>query len=476
MLKHFSLAAAVVVVAAGIVLSLALEHLAVPPRALAPYLERRTSGHHPVIVSIGQWMSRSLVSLDRGDQIPLARHAFSIGAQAGTAPIAFDVAGRGLLVSSAADAINAITAARPGDVITLSPGVYHFRGRSVAIRQSGTEQHRITVRAARLDSVFIEFDATEGFVVTAPFWTFENLNIRGVCSDHSSCDHAFHVAGNGSHFIARNNRITDFNAHFKINGSDHGFPDNGIIERNTLSNSTVRQTENPVAPIDLVAASHWSIRGNLISDFIKGQGNQISHGAYTKGAGANNRFEQNIVLCEYRLRGAPGQRVGLSLGNGGTGKQYCRDKRCITEQVGGVIEANLIAFCSDDGIYLNRSAASKILHNTLIDTGGISVRFAESSADVEGNLVDGAIRSRDGGLIHAGGNYGTPTTQLYLGMHSIRDLYFNPEELDLRWKDTPPRRANSGAAPLSLCDTGRRTNPVYGAFEDFSTCLSEVRR
>src|SRR5437763_779831 len=82
------------------------------------------------------------------------------------------------------------------------------------------------------------------------------------------------------------------------------------------------------------AASHWIIRGNLISDFIKAQGDQISYGAYAKGAGSDNRFEQNIVLCESLLRGFAGQRVGLSLGGGGTGKELCRDKRCITEQDG----------------------------------------------------------------------------------------------------------------------------------------------
>jgi hypothetical protein len=476
LLKRLLLAAAFVIITMGITLSYMLERLGVPPRALGPYLERRASGHHPVIVRAGEWMSRTLVSLDRGAQRPFLAQRFAIGAQANAAPVTPDVNGSGILVSSTDDAFKAIGAAHPGDVITFLPRVYRFRGRSVDVRQNGTAQKRITLRAPRLDSVFIEFDTTEGFVVAAPYWTFENLTIRGACSDHSNCEHAFHVSGKGSHFIARNNRITDFNAHFKINGSDEGFPDYGIIERNTLSNSTVRQTENPVAPIDLVAVNHWIIRGNLITDFVKGQGNQISYGAFAKGGGANNRFEQNVILCENQLRGARGQRVGLSLGNGGTGKQYCRNKRCIAEQDGGAIEANLIAFCSDDGISLNRSATSKILHNTLIDTGGISVRFAESTADIEGNLVDGAIRSQNGALIRAEDNYETPTAQLYLGVHSIRDLHHNPQELDLKWKGMPPRRANYGAAPFDLCNSGRRTNPAYGAFEDFSTCLSEARR
>jgi hypothetical protein len=136
-----------------------------------------------------------------------------------------------------------------------------------------------------------------------------------------------------------------------------------------------------------------------------------------------------------------------------------------------VIQANLIAFCSDDGIYINRSAASKILHNTLIDTGGIVVRFAESSADIEGNLVDGAIRNRNGGVVRGEDNLETATVQLYLGMHPVRDLYANAESLDLRWKSNPPRRTTAGPAPLDLCGKSQAAAAALGAFEEFSDCL-----
>jgi hypothetical protein len=470
----FGLLAAVVVAIAAL---FALEHIGVPPRSLGPYLERRASGHNPFIVKTGVWMNRILTALDRGDRPVVAPSRLRIGAQA-VPPHAptISAVGSAILVSSPEEVITAIARARPGDVITLMPGIYRFRGRSIDVRQAGSRENRITVRAERLDSVFLEFDMNEGFAVSGPYWTFENLNIRGVCRDHSYCEHAFHVAGNGTQFIARNNRIEDFNAHFKINGTADGFPDHGLIERNTLSNRSVRQTGNPVTVIDLVAASHWEIRGNFISDFAKAHSNQVSYGAFAKGAGSNNRFEQNAVICEYLLRHVPGQRVGLSFGGGGTGKPFCRDKRCITEQDGSILQSNLIAFCSDDGIYINRSATSKVLHNTLIDTGPISVRFAESSADVQGNLVDGAIRSRDGGVVRAEDNYETSTAQLYLGQHPVRNLYDKAEVLNLRWKDSALRRRPiAGAAPPDLCGTPRPAAPAYGAFENFSDCLRETR-
>jgi len=260
----------------------------------------------------------------------------------------------------------------------------------------GIASANIVVRAMRPQTVFIEMDNLEGFVIAAPFWRVENLTIRGVCRDHSQCEHAFHVVGKATNFVARNNTLLDFNAHIKVNGQDRRFPDDGWIEGNTMSNTAARQTDNPVTPFDLVAASRWTVRGNLISDFIKAEGDRISYGGFVKGGGADNRFERNVVLCEYLLRGASGWRVGLSLGGGGTGAGSCRDNSCSIEQKGATIESNLIALCSDDGIYVNRGADSRVLNNTLIDTGGIVVRFVESAAAVEGNLVDGAIRSRDG--------------------------------------------------------------------------------
>jgi parallel beta-helix repeat protein len=305
--------------------------------------------------------------------------------------------------------------AQPGDTISFLPGVYRFQGANyLEAKQAGRPDQPITIRAEQPGTVQLEFNLVEGFLVTAPYWTFENLTIRGVCNDHSSCEHAFHVVGKASHFIARNNTLLDFNAHLKINGDGKHFPDDGLIEGNIFRNSTIRQTGNPVTLIDLVGASNWLIQGNQLSDFVKGGNDQISYGAFAKGAGEGNRFERNVVVCENRLRNAPGQRVGLSLGGGGTGAAYCRDRRCITEQQGGVIQSNLIASCSDDGIYINRAAGSVVRHNTLIDTGPLVVRFAESSADVEGNLVDSAILNIDNAVLRHADNRQTSIASVVL--------------------------------------------------------------
>ncbi|HSQ82727.1 MAG TPA: right-handed parallel beta-helix repeat-containing protein [Casimicrobiaceae bacterium] len=465
-------AIAVLVVAAGAAFSWAVNRIGVSPRRLAPYVERRAAGHDRAIVEAGRLISQILVALDRGRDevhrplpVPAGDHVAAQPQPSG----AFG-ARRSIGVATPEEAVQAITRAEPGDVITLAPGTYRFHGPYIDVRQPGAPGAPIAVRAGHAGTVVLEFDMVEGFLVSAPYWTFENLTIRGVCANDSDCEHAFHVVAGASHFIARNNAIEDFNAQFKINASAGSVPDSGVIAGNALTDTRPRQTANPVAMIDLVAASHWRIVGNRLSDFVKAQGDGISSGAFAKGGGADNRFERNVVVCEDRLRGLPGQRVGLSLGDGGTGHAYCRDKRCITEQDRGVIASNLIAFCSDDGIYLNRAAQSRIVDNTVLDTGGVVLRFGESSATVTGNLVDGPILARDGAALHASGNRDTGLTRIYLGWHPVRRLFEDALALDLRWRGEAPRQHRAAGTSRDLCGAMRPAPPAYGAFEDIRRC------
>lgn len=447
----------------------ALAWLDEPPRALSVYIERRTAQHRPWVSRTGAWAARMLIGLDRGTTQASVGLASRMGAQTTRMPLPTVGARRVVTVASPEAALAAFNSALAGDVITLMPGTYRFRA-SIAITRPGATDAGIFVRAARAGKVFIEVESSEGFVVSAPYWRFENLTIRGTCARQADCEHAFHVVGGGHDFLARNNTLIDFNAQVKVNGQDGRFPDTGRLENNTLVNRTVRRTDNAVTPIDLVAVSRWIIRGNLIADFVKSGGDGISYGAYAKGGGSDNRFERNAVLCEHLLRGFPGQRVGLSIGGGGTGPDYCRDGECIFEQEGGIVDSNLVAGCSDDGIYVNRGARSLIRHNTLIDTAGIVVRFPESGALVEGNLVDGAIRGRDGAALHADDNLTTGVFALYFGRHPQRLLFRDADALDLAWAGDPPRHASSGASSPDLCGATRPSRPVYGAVESITGC------
>jgi hypothetical protein len=449
----------------------AVDRIDVPPRSLAPWVERRAAGHRSIIQHAGRILSTALLTLDRGREA--FHNALPVPAW-DTAPAREPAAGRQVIVGSPTEALHAIATARPGDVITFIPGTYRFDGVSIDVQAPGAPEAPITVRADKPGNVVLEFNMVDGFLVTAPYWIFENLTIRGICADHSNCEHAFHVVGGAAHFVARRNEIVDFNAQFGIDGSRGDFPDWGVIEGNVLRNASARETTHPVTPIDLVAASHWRIRGNRISDFVKAGGNRASRGAFVGGGGADNQITRNVVVCEDRLRRFAGQRIGLWLGGAGTSRDACRDRRCITEQEHGVIASNLIASCSDDGIHLSRAAMSTVSHNTLLDTAGITARFGESSGDVDGNLVDGGIRAVRGAVLHASDNRVTAIPALYFGWHPVRRLFAGAPALDLRWRGDPPRRRAGATAPPDLCNAPRPATPAYGAFEDISRCRTSA--
>lgn len=452
--------------------AIAVEMVGVSPRLLSFYIESRASGHSAPIVNGARSAARLLVWLDRREIGALGDYPGWRGSNPRDSDTMVNEVARGRVVSveTAEQTRAAISRAVPGDVITLQPGTYRFSGRAIPVDRAGAAPTPIIVRAERLGTVILEFELLEGFHVSAPYWKFENLVIRGVCSDDSDCEHAFHVVGGGARFSARNNYLQDFNAHIKVNGAEGRFPDDGVIENSTLVNSHVRRTDNPVTPIDLVAASHWRIEGNLIADFVKGEGDQTSYGAFAKGGGSGNQFLRNVVLCEHRLQGKPGRRVALSFGGGGSERYGCRDQRCIVEHEVGLISDNLIAACSDVGIYLNRAARSVITHNTILDSAGIMVRYPESTADVQGNLVDGPIRRRDGALLRDVDNQATPVAGLYLGLHPVRRHFADVTNLNLAWRATPPRRDDSANSKTDLCDAMRPPSPTYGAFEDIAAC------
>ena len=104
----------------------------------------------------------------------------------------------------------------------------------------------------------------------------------------------------------------------------------------------------------------------------------------------------------------------------------------------------------------------------MLDTTGIEVRFPGSSAQVDGNLVDGPVRSRDGGLLHLGDNRTSQVWTAYAGYHPVRALFVAPQAGQLAWQGEAPVRA-SARAGRDLCGAGPLR--VYGAFNDFQGCV-----
>lgn len=373
-------------------------------------------------------------------------------------------------VSDAAGLVAAIGAAQPGDTIILASGVYSLTG--VSCTAAGTTDLPIVVKSAEPLGAKIEFDALEGFHVLGPNWHFEDLDIRGACADDSNCEHAFHVVGHATGFVMRKNKVADFNAHLKVNNlpenGTHFEPDGGLVEGNELFDSHPRNTGNPVTPLNIDNASNWIVRANVIYDFHKAGGNEISYGAFNKGGGKNPLFERNLVICS-RFDMTGGVRIGLSFGGGGQDPSTCApaydaNVPCDPENDLGIMRNNIVVNCSDVGIYLNKASNSKILHNTLIATNGVDFRFASSTGEAHGNVLASKIRTRDGGT--------------FLGADNLMDVpdsdflawYVDPMNGDLRMAGDLSSIIDKGAVLTSVtndyCARDRTDGaPDWGALE-----------
>lgn len=363
-------------------------------------------------------------------------------------------------VASGAELYSAVQTAVPGDIITIAPGSYDLRAWSIPVQVPGSADRPIYLRAETFGAVLLNLDTREGFHVMAPFWVFENLSIRGNCQQHSSCEHAFHVVGEGHSFVLRNSQVVNFNAPVKVNprhsGDDRRYADNGLIEYNNFFNEEPRNTANPVTMLNIDSADGWLVKGNYIADFAKNGGDFISYGAFMKGNGSGGIFERNLVVCEHRLGANEGIRVGLSFGGGGMAARFCKELDCSTENSEGVMRNNIIMNCSRDvGIYLNRAAQTQVHHNLLYNNLGIDVRFETASAKVTNNIISGRIVSRDKGHYTAAGNL---VARDCLGSSrngcELSRIYQAPDRADFRLK-------------IRDSDILRPVAPSAGVKEDF---------
>ncbi len=335
-------------------------------------------------------------------------------------------------VSDVAGLVAAVQAAQPGDTLLLADGTYTFDG--VTCAAAGTAADPIVVRAQNPLGAIIETTGVEGFKVTGPHWHFEDLEVRGICADDSTCEHAFHVVGAASGFVLRRSRVVDYNAQLKVNAEKvNGVwtaPDNGLVELCEVFDNDGRNTGNPVTKLNIDGGAGWIVRDNYLHDFEKAGGNATSYGAFMKSGGKDGTFERNLVVCTTSSSPA-GVRIGLSFGGGGTAPDFCApdydpNGACLIEHTGGLMRNNIIASCSDVGIYINRGKDTQLLFNTLIATSGIDFRFDTTTGLAQGNLLQDDIKDRDGATHTEGPNM----SQVPLA--TFQAMYVNPELGDLR--------------------------------------------
>jgi hypothetical protein len=375
-------------------------------------------------------------------------------------------------VKDVAGLINAVQNAEAGNEIVLADGTYTLTDKLRA-RAAGTREAPIIVRAEHRWKAMVRANTVIAFEVSGPYWTIADLDIRGVCADDDQCEHAVHVVGAADGFRLLGNRLADFNAQLKVNADEQRrIPSGGLVEGNELFDSHPRKSEGPVTPINIDNGSGWVVRGNEIHDFRKALGGQISYGAFVKGGAVGALFERNLVVCS-RGRYEPGTRIGLSFGGGGMAPALCpphwdANTPCDPEVTDGVIRNNIIANCSDVGIYLNHAAGTKVLFNTLLHTAGIDFRFPSSSGEARGNLASTYVHDRDGGSHTDGGNLSGIDDDVLDGLYKdarFGDLRLAAGTAGLDKAGVLGKAGEDARAPDDFCGR-KRTPPLdFGALQ-----------
>lgn len=351
---------------------------------------------------------------------------------------------------------DAVAAALPGDTIVLAAGEYTLDD-TLRLAVPGDPDAPITLRG---DGATIVSETTEALKISAPYWHVEDLTFRGACATDDECEHALHIVGEADGTWVRGNTLVDFNAQIKGNGEEvdgaYAWPDDVLVEGNDFHDTRARDTSNPVTKVDVVGGRRWRLVANRISDFQKGGGDGVSYAAFFKGNSRDGVMERNLVVCAEAYEG--GTRLGLSLGGGGTSPDsICEDGTCSPEHQGGVLRNNLVAHCSDVGVYLNEAADTTIVGNTLYDTAGIDVRYEASSATVACNVLDGRIRERDDGTLSDGGNWAG---------NDLGSVFLDPDALDFTLVQDPGLVDGCDVAlEEDFCGAARDASPDGGALE-----------
>ncbi|QSQ24104.1 PE-PGRS family protein [Pyxidicoccus parkwayensis] len=368
-------------------------------------------------------------------------------------------------VSTVAQLQSALAAAKAGDEIVLADGTYDVT-QNLGCSAEGTASQPIIVRAANKHAAHIRFNALEGFKVSGRYWTFDGLDIEGVCAVDNDCEHAFHVTGHAENFVLRNSRVRNFNAQLKVNAEKNGsgvyeMPHRGLIERNEVYDTRARNTGNPVNKLNIDTGDDWVVRDNYLHDFSKAGG--ISYGAFMKSGGKRGVFERNMVIC---VKDAPAgdTRIGLSFGGGGTGNAFCApafdaNVACDPEHSDGVMMNNIVINCSDVAVYLNKAKNTQVLFNTFISTSGVDFRFASSTGSAHGNVMSSVVRGRDTGTFTAG------TNLLNVATGTWTTWYQAPQNGDLRLKGDVSQLIGKAEAraPVTL-DYCSRPRPTSGSY------------
>ena len=352
-----------------------------------------------------------------------------VRAQAGCGPLP---PASGVVVEvtpSQVDSLQSILdAARPGDTIQLSDGLYALP-QMLVLRVPG-----VTLRSKSGDRYGVVLDgryvAGNVILLQRSDITIADLTLT------RSYWHLVHVVPDGaalSGTLLHNLRAVDGGEQFvKVNAANSQYADNGVLRCSSFELTDVGRTyvrnNCYTGGIDMHQARGWQIYANLFSGFWCDSG-LSEHAIHAWTGSRDTLVDRNVIVNSARG-------IGFGLGSSVSGRTY-GDLLCEgavnVGHYGGAITNNFIVandarlFASatgfDTGIGLEQSCDTHILHNTVVATAAprsssIEWRFANSVAAIANNLVTHGLLERDSARGTLVGNIANAPLSLFVDVPS----------------------------------------------------------
>jgi nitrous oxidase accessory protein NosD len=348
-------------------------------------------------------------------------------------------------VRTADELAGAVTNARAGDAIEIEPGTYDVTANLVS-RVSGAEGAPIVVRAREPGTVLLRYVGTgtaEVFLVRHPWWVIEGLDVEGACATDDACEHAFHVTGDATNVVIRDNRMWDFNQALHANRDRDGTPpDDGLFEHNEVFLTRPRAASNRITGLRMSGVSRWIVRGNVIRDVA--HVTDTAYAAYFVDGGEDGTFEGNLVWCRDAVDGGGG-RVGLAVGVVASPPEHTR----------AVFRNDVVRGCEGgNGILLHGCADCRLEHETVL--GALRVQ-ASSRVTTIGTLFTGAVSVATDSTHESRGDVFEAPLSSFVDVGS-----------DLRPRDTIG--SSDATIERDFCGRARGGAPTIGALEPDSPC------
>jgi hypothetical protein len=314
---------------------------------------------------------------------------------------------------------HAVTNATPGATILVAEGTYNLNGVFLVFNTPN-----VTLRSASGDRATVVLDGAyrsrEIAQINASRVTLADLTMQ------RATKHVIHVMST-ARGDTLNTRI--YNVHIidpgeqaiKINTASPGhYSDNGEIacSRIELTDAGRPRIQNNcyTGGIDAHKARGWLIRDNVIEEFWCPEG-LAEHAVHFWDGSRDTVVERNVL--KNNSRG-----VGFGMMDKGSTRTYpddpCPAVQGYVDHYGGTIRNNFIFTCRKDlfaaqdgadcGICLWQSCQTRVLHNTIYSTdpartfSSIEWRFGNTRAEIINNLVNIAMRERDGASANVSGN------------------------------------------------------------------------